>query len=184
MAEEVADNGLSAHMTNKRLDEFDTMLKRFVGRFEESGVLCEYDGDLVRRQDTDCSALDAVYAKLPGKFPPLYERLVLTYRWYRSEVNEFFDIFGNPPGAGLDGLSDELYADKNLWEACIPNGYLQFGSGPSFYDPLCFDLSRKTNRNDYAIVQLDHEQILCNSRIKVVQILAPSFESLVLSVIA
>jgi hypothetical protein len=47
------------------------------------------------------------------------------------------------------------------------------------YDPVCFDLkSRKKNR-EFSIVKLDHEEILCNERIKVVAELAPTFEQLV-----
>jgi len=73
--------------------------------------------------------------------------------------------------------------DKGLWETLIPNGYLQFGKGPDMdYDPVCFDISSRKNR-DYRIVKIDHEDILCNSRIKVVAEIAPSFRALVLQTI-
>jgi hypothetical protein len=42
-----------------------------------------------------------------------------------------------------------------------------------------FDLkSRKKNR-EFSIVRVDHEEILCNERTKVVAELAPTFEQLV-----
>lgn len=76
-------------MSDDRLIEFDLLLKEFVGNFCPSEILCESDGELVRLETTPLSALNAVYSKLPGKFPPLYQRLVLTYRWHRSEVGDF-----------------------------------------------------------------------------------------------
>lgn len=38
------------------------------------------------RVDTDPSALDPIYARLPARFPELFERLLLTYRW--AEVHQ------------------------------------------------------------------------------------------------
>jgi hypothetical protein len=171
-------------MNDERLTEFDVLLREFVGRFRPSGVLGEFNADLVRLESTALSALDGVYSKLPGKFPPLYERMVLTYRWHRSEVGDF-DIFGSPPGPALDGLLSEILRDSNLSEMCLPNGFIQFGSGPDdSYDPLCFDLSRKTAQEDFAIVRLDHERILCNRKIKIVRTVAQSFESLVRDIVS
>ncbi len=46
------------------------------------------------------------------------------------------------------------------------------------YDPVCFDLRSRTKDGDYRIVKIDHEEILCNNRLKVVAELAPSFEQL------
>ena len=72
---------------------------------------------------------------------------------------------------------------KGLWETLIPNGYIQFGKGSDMdYDPVCFDISSRKNR-DYRIVKIDHEEILCNYRIKVVSEIAPSFRALVLQTI-
>ena len=74
----------------------------------------------------------------------------------------------------------EIEKDKGLWESLIPAGYIQFGKGPDIdYDPICFDIKSRTKRNDYRIVKIDHEEILCNYRLKVVAELAPSFEELV-----
>jgi len=41
------------------------------------------------------------------------------------------------------------------------------------------DTSRKNAKQDFAIVQLDHEAILCRYKVKIIQTIAPSFESLV-----
>jgi hypothetical protein len=159
-------------------------------------VVGEYEGELVRKQGTPQFALDKFYSEFPFKFPPMYERLVLTYRWYRSEVNvrdlfqnsrglNSFDLFGNPPGESLDALHTELFGDPGLSKPCMSNGYVQFASGPNgSYDPICFDTSQKNSRRDFAIVQLDHEAILCNNKLRMIRTIAPSFESLVRTVIS
>ncbi len=35
---------------------------------------------------TDRAELETLYAKLPARFPPLYERLVLSYRWAEVDL--------------------------------------------------------------------------------------------------
>jgi len=65
----------------------------------------------------------------------------------------------------------------------LQNGYIPFGKGAYCdYDPVCFAVKSRKNR-DYRIVKIDHEEILCNYRIKVVSRLAPSFRALVLQTI-
>ena len=74
--------------------------------------------------------------------------------------------------------------DKFLWECLLGGGYVRFGMGTDMdYDPVCFDISSRKKNRDCRIVKMDHEEILCNKRLKVVAELAPSFEDLVLSVI-
>jgi hypothetical protein len=191
-------------MNTIKVQEMDTLLEKFLSRFNVSTIVelgredatGEYEGELVRREITPHRVLDQLYSILPSKFPPLYERLVLTHRWYRSELDVFdifdgwsnpttFDILGNPPGFGLEGLQMELFRDHGFSETCLPNGFIQFGLGPdAHYDPICFDTSRKSAKQDYAIVQLDHEAILCKYKIRIIQTIAPSFENLVHAVIS
>ena len=133
---------------------------------------------------TEASHLDLLYARLPALFPPLYERLVLNYRWAEVDLQSF-RLLANPPGADLSGLLAEVERDKGLRESLIPAGYIKFGKGPDVdYDPVCFDIKSRTKRKDYRIVKIDHEEILCNYRIKIVAELAPSFEQLVRETIA
>jgi hypothetical protein len=128
---------------------------------------------------TNPQLLDPLYVKLPARFPPLYEQLVLSYRWAEVDLQSF-RLLANPPGADLGGLLAEIQKDKGLTESLIPAGYIKFGKGPDMdYDPVCFDLKSRTKRKDYRIVKIDHEEILCNYRVKVVAELAPSFEQLV-----
>jgi uncharacterized surface anchored protein len=61
--------------------------------------------------------------------------------------------------------------DKGLRETLIPNGYIPFEGTDIDYDPVCFDMSSRKNR-DYRVV--DQEEILCNYRVKVVSELRSS----------
>jgi len=131
------------------------------------------------RVDTNAQSLNALYAKLPSRFPPLYERLVLTYRWAEVDLGKY-TLLANPPGIDLLRLLKEISKAPALWESLVPAGYMQFAKGPDYdYDPVCFDLHKRKKNGDYRIVKIDHEEILCNYRVKVVKELAPSFEDLV-----
>lgn len=120
----------------------------------------------VLNHSTDSRLLDLLYAKLPARFPPLYEELVLSYRWAQVDL-QTFSLLANPPGPKLDGLLGEISKDKGLWQALVPAGYIQFGRGPDMdYDPVCFEIKSRTKKKDYRIVKIDHEEILCNFRIR------------------
>jgi hypothetical protein len=129
-----------------------------------------------RRVETQPTELEPIYAQLPARFPPLFERLVLSYRWAEVELGSY-TLLANPPGDTLDGL---LARDINLTESLIPAGFMQFAKGPGGdYDPVCFNLRARKKNREFSIVKIDHEEILCNYRVKVVAELAPSFEQLV-----
>ena len=71
---------------------------------------------------TDRSALEPVYERLGARFPPLYENLVLSYRWAKVDL-ELFTLLANPPGPNLDGLVGEILRDPAFVETLIPHGY-------------------------------------------------------------
>ena len=117
---------------------------------------------------TDRSSLEPLYTKLPGRFPPLFELLALSYRWAEVDLRAF-RLLPNPPGTDLAGLFEQNSGDPGLYEALIPAGYVQFGRGPDLdYDPVCFDIKRRKKNGDCPVVKIDHEEILCNYRVKVV----------------
>jgi hypothetical protein len=128
---------------------------------------------------TDSSKLEPLYAKLPARFPTLYEQLVLTYRWAETDF-ELYRLCGNPTGSDLSGLLRNLQYDRFIFPFVLKNGFIPFGKGPDMdYDPVCFNLKARKENREYEITKLDHEEILCNERIRVVATLAPTFEQLV-----
>lgn len=92
---------------------------------------------------------------------------------------QLYRLIANPPGEDLSGLLVQISKDPALWSALRAAGYIQFGKGPDLdYDPVCFDLKARKKNGDCRIVKIDHEEILCNNRLKVVSEIAPSFEDL------
>ena len=133
---------------------------------------------------TDRSELESIYAKLPARFPPIYERLILSYRWAEIDL-QLFTLLANPPGLDFSGLLGEMSKDQTLWDALLKSGFIQFGKGADMdYDPVCFDLTSRKKNRDCRVVKIDHEEILSNNRVKVVAEIAESFEDLVLLTIA
>ena len=129
--------------------------------------------------ETDESLLEPLYARLPARFPPLFEHLVLSYRWAEVDL-QLYTLLANPPGPGLSRLLEQLSKAPALWDALRPAGYLQFAKGPDYdYDPVCFDIKRRRKNRDCPVVKIDHEEILCNNRMRVVAELASGFEELV-----
>ena len=77
-----------------------------------------------------------------------------------------------------------MAATTRLTEETGPAGFIQFGQAPGGdYDPVCFDTKSRNGKNDCRIVRIDHEEILCNYRVKVMEEIAPSFEQLVMDTI-
>jgi len=171
-------------------EKFDEM-SVWPHRYPHAGALAvgpPSDAGLVawRPQRTDVSPvlLDGLYGRLPAKFPPLFETLLLTFRWAEVSLDRY-SLMANPLGPNLDGFFKEISKDSGLWESLIPAGYLRFGKGPDMdYDPVCFDMNSRKKSHEMRVVKIDHEEILCNFRVKVVAELAPSFEALVLQTIA
>jgi hypothetical protein len=136
-----------------------------------------------RRQDPQPALLELLYARLPARFPALFESLLLTYRWAEVDL-QTYSLMANPSGPDLEDFFRQISRDRGLWEALLPAGYLRFGKGAGGdYDPVCFDMNSRTKSREMRIVKIDHEEILCNYKVKVVAELAPSFEALVQSTI-
>ncbi len=177
----------------------EDLLEQFVGSFGKLNLMdesvniypvvaelavCEPDEwGRVRWQPSKATtareSLNPIYDKIPARFPPLFERLALSYRWAEIDL-QLFTLLANPPGPDLSRFFEQISKDPALWAALVPAGYLQFARGHDMdYDPVCFDIKSRKKNGDYRVVKIDHEEILCNDRIKVVTELAPTFEELV-----
>jgi hypothetical protein len=173
----------------------DALLARFVATFEQHDDLTclpsepappelaspeadDRDGWRPAAIRTGRDQLEALYQKVPGPFPALYEQLVLSYRWLAVHL-ETAMLLGNPPGATLDGLASAILRDAVLVNTLLPAGLIPFGrvSGGG-YDPMCFDL-RARKRDDCPIIQVEHESVLCHDRIGETWLRYPSFRELV-----
>lgn len=69
-----------------------------------------------------------------------------------------------------------IFRDRAIAHTTLKNGYIQFARPDTgSYDPICFDAKKSVANREFGIVRLDHEQMLCNDRIKVVEKVADSF---------
>ena len=128
--------------------------------------------------DLPREALQELYECVPGPLPPLYERLILSYRWAEVELVRLRLLANLPPG--LRGLTAGITNDPVLFETLLTAGFVQFGKGWDMdYDPVCFDLHGRQADGDCRVVKFDHEEILCNRHLEEVSELAPSFRRLV-----
>ena len=137
-----------------------------------------------REVATSRAALEPVYQALPGPFPPLFEELLLSYRWATVDLDAV-ELLANPLSPALNGFVDQVLRDRGLADALLPKGLLQFArKGAARYDPICFVTSKRRNGGDCPIVQVDHEEILCHGRVKILREVAPTFRALVEMVLA
>ena len=180
----------------------ELLLGRFVASFEKLDELTAWESDPIAQHlavgnpdefgfrqwrpipvVTPPSQLEPLYAKLPARFPKLFERLVLSYRWAEVDLSSC-RLLANAPRADLTGLLQQMSRDPALWGSLLRAGYIQFGRGPHMdYDPVCFDIKSRKKNGECRIVKIDHEEILCNNRVRLVTELAPSFRELVLRTI-
>lgn len=127
--------------------------------------------------------VETLVQKLPQDWPKPFRSLIDRYRFCHFEIGPLM-FFANSGHGLFYELADKVFKDKGLFPALHRNGFLQFGlPHETNYDPVCFDMKRR-NRADAPIVQLDHEEILQRSRIRVVQEIAPSFAQFMKSALA
>jgi hypothetical protein len=109
--------------------------------------------------------------------------LLLTYRWATVDL-DIVSLLANPLSPGLEGFVAGVVKDPHLAEALLPQGLVQFGrpSGGD-YDPVCFVTSKRRDGSDCPVVRVDHEEILCNRQVKILDEVARTFRALVEAVI-
>lgn len=156
------------------------LLEQFVSSFLPESPTGEL---FLIKHETAPNQLTILYDNLPCRFPPMFEKLLLTYRWCCAGVT-VFRLLDNPPGVDLSGFYESIVADKYLSTVCIKNRYIPFGRATDSYDPVCFDCNKRSSRRNFEVVILDHESILRHSEIKKLSTLARSFEELIESSIS
>ena len=116
--------------------------------------------------------------RLGFRMPPLYRGLLDSYEWLPFEAAGLF-VYGSAGLAGdRDDIATRLFLDPAFVQVLVPARLFHFaGPDTGSYDPICIDLSTPGSI-DGPVIWLDHEEILCNDRIKVVRRLSQSFAHL------
>jgi hypothetical protein len=155
------------------------LLYRFVSCFPPPDTFDRPHPKRAVRFNTPRTALSDFYAQLPAPLPPLYERLILSYRWPVTYLDSLTFV-AHPHGDGLSGLLGNMQYDSGIWQECTANGLIPFAKGFDVsFDPVCFDINRRTREGDCRIVRLDHEEIMCFERLVEIETIAPSFRDFV-----
>ncbi len=129
------------------------------------------------------SQLGEFEERVGGKVPALFARLILNYRWKSAEC-EWVAFLPNPSADGLAGLATEVERDQVLFTALRAEGMVQIGrSVTGSYDPVCFD-TRRTLGGDCPVVRINHETALQFGKVNITEEVAPSFTSLVETILA
>ncbi len=137
------------------------------------------------QMSTPICKLQEIYMALPTHFPPLYEKLILAYRWLDVELGGLITLLPNPPAPDFKPLLYAMTSDPGLVPILFRHGLLPFGKQPGGgYDPICFDTTHRQPDGDCPIVRLEHEEILCNQKIGKMWRVADSFQKLVETVIS
>jgi hypothetical protein len=119
--------------------------------------------------------IEVLESKLPSRLPTSFRSLVTRYAFASFDIGPL-RVFGNTGLDEEDDLNVAIFRDPTMAQALLKNGYIQFARPDTgSYDPICFDARKSAANREFAIVRLDHEQILCNDRIKVVEKVADSF---------
>ena len=135
------------------------------------------------REEDNASRLRVFEEKLPKRMPQSFESLLSRYSFPAFDVLgiTLFDWNSN-----ANKYVAEASAPRNsLSELLLPAGYVQIGrpDGGDF-DAICFDLNSQAQNREYRVVQVDHEDILCNWKVRVTSELWPSFIKLVESALS
>lgn len=138
---------------------------------------------------TEASELPQFYQALgllgrgSTRFPPLYETLILSYRWSEVDLGRY-RLLANKFALDLSPLSGCIRKAEGFFSTLTSNGYWQFGKAENDdFDPVCFDFRHRQKNGDCRIVRIDHEDIMRRYLIREVEELAPNFRSLVLGTI-
>lgn len=173
------------------MEDCDSIIDQFVARLNSTSLERLHGDDIpvfLREGDEDqhrqygwkikrMNYLDRIARfedALSKKLPPSYRSLVSRYAFPAFEVGPLM-LYANTGENLLWELTTRAFADPVMSAFLLQNGFLQFGN-PYFYnyDPVCFDTSRSLDE-ECPIVQIDHEAILCDSTIRVVKEISPSF---------
>jgi hypothetical protein len=155
----------------------ESLLQEDVPAFLREGDPDEYGYFNWKVCKTDCRKwIDPFEQKVAKRLPSSYRSFISRYAFPAFQLGPIF-FFGNTGDDFKWELSKRIFKDEFMSSRLLQSWYLQIGNPHKFnYDPICFDTKKGM---ECPIVQIDHEELLCNSRIKVIREIAPSFSKFV-----
>jgi len=133
-----------------------------------------------KRIETPKSQLRPIYDRFGKPFPPLYERLILTWKWLDVSTKKKVRLFANPPGPTLEPFDRKIFNDTVFHQHLIAAGFVLFGLDINNYDPICFDTNQPLWDGDCMVVKFEHEAMLSFDRIGEPWVLWPSCRAMMI----
>ena len=123
--------------------------------------------------DDNYDRIAGLQTRIGRRFPPSFLNFISRYSFPAFEFGPLL-FFANHHEETYWDLSRKLFLDPNMSPFLVGAGFIQVGN-PFFYnyDPVCFDCNLGTA--EPRLVQLDHEAILCDREIRIIEVVAPSF---------
>jgi hypothetical protein len=118
-------------------------------------------------------------SRLPMRLPASYRSLVTRYVFAPFTAGPV-QLHGNTGLERAEDLSQAIFRDAGLAKVVLAAGFLPFAwPADGHYDPVCFDANQLAPDGEMPIVRLDHEAALLRNRARVMEVIAPSFFTLV-----
>ena len=119
-------------------------------------------------------------ASLPFRLPRTFRSLVARYLFPAFEVAPLY-LYSvgvrEPKSTGEEFRFAIL--DSIMFPFLLAKGLLRFAKPEDWsYDPVCFDFRNSNRKSEPAVVRIDHEEILCNERLRVIETISPAFHEL------
>jgi hypothetical protein len=129
----------------------------------------------------DAQWLPDVESRLPFRLPPTFRSLIARYQFPAFEVGPLtlYSVgMGDPAETGTE-FRLAIFADQFMSPFLLKNGLLPFARPADWsYDPVCFDFRAANRKSEPAVLRIDHEEILCNERLRIVEAISPAFHEL------
>lgn len=139
-------------------------------------------GQIVAVESDQSELVAALEEKAGLQLPAAYRDFISAYEFEPCVLGSV-ELFGNASPGESDDLSVAPFSDKALHPPLLQAGFFPIGRPASgSYDPVCLSIAGKAK--DAAVVRIDHEQMLCQGRLKVLEEVAPSFTALVRGCVA
>lgn len=148
----------------------DRKIDAFVLKLSSAGVPI--------RGDDNLSSLNDLEARLPGRISSSFESLLARYSFPEFDTCGISFFAWNNEWMKTEYFGASSGAKNTLSELLLPAGFMQIGRPDTGdFDAICLDLN--SGKEHQCIVQVDHEEILCNYRVRVTAELWPSFLTIV-----
>jgi hypothetical protein len=111
-------------------------------------------------------------ASLPFRLPRSFRSLIAGYLFPAFEAAPLYlySVGVSVPESTGEELRLAIFADKFMSHFLLARGLLPFAKPEDWsYDPVCFDFRNSNRKSEPPVVRVDHEEILCNERLRIIE---------------